>query len=201
MVKHRYFLVNRPYGIGTVPRPKELKFIAVPGDFGIVEYKKKLTKKEIWQYELEPKNEVEKAKYQFWFHSNRDEEKAKDLIKQVLKFSVKELSEYSGWAERYGLILKKDKLKKAKARKSPKKPKSPGPKKKFIGKSIRKYDGKNYARFDDEFSSKVQARKRAMEFKKLGNFARVQFIKKTGKFFVFVRSKKKKYVEPIDKFF
>lgn len=80
--RHRYYLLNRPRGIGCQPHgvvekseiwmpkrdlPTEAQHLKYnPTSFGWIDYEEGLTPEEIWRYELHPHDEIECILYRFW---------------------------------------------------------------------------------------------------------------------------------------
>ncbi len=81
--KNRYWYLNRPpaYGHqpdgfvnreGGLPSKEWVTSTGPLWSFGFVEYDRKLTFDEVYQWELTPDNPVEWAHYQFWQFANSD---------------------------------------------------------------------------------------------------------------------------------
>jgi hypothetical protein len=118
--KYRYYLINRPPDIGTIPtgfskkeawdHKKEIPKFEKQKAHGWAEYTHKLTNKEISKFNLIPENKREWANFMFWFKNDKDPEKAKRMKEMYLQETITNLKEVSNQdpLARFALILKKE---------------------------------------------------------------------------------------------
>lgn len=76
MSRSRYYMINRPPGIGCQPKGEIARETWMPGRtmpgtkdrrvLGWVEYDQPLTHREIWRFELAPADLKEQAEHVFW---------------------------------------------------------------------------------------------------------------------------------------
>ena len=118
-----YYLYNRPPDIGRFPKENVINYESwIPRKkidtfprglyFGKVKYSKKLTFKQIYDYELIPKNKTEYAKYSFWEKCGKNTTDAKKTEERYKKLNINELKEWESrdhFAYYTLLLLKKEK--------------------------------------------------------------------------------------------
>ena len=106
MSTHRYYMINRPPGIGCQPKETINREVWMPAKqmpgserrvLGFVEYDHILTHDQIWSFELAPENVTEQAEHVFWAESRGDADP--DWLKNdYLETPIPELqSHYKEW--------------------------------------------------------------------------------------------------------
>lgn len=117
---HKYYLVNRPPGIGCQPEGYKNSEVWMPARpipesptwraLGWAEYENKLSLQEIWKYELFPADKRACALYKIWMLEEKNIQDANTMIKEYVALSDEDFKKlldrrdnYAYWIEFGGL--------------------------------------------------------------------------------------------------